>query len=109
MGQARHSRQKGVIRDAAHAFSTDGGLAVLYGNLAIDGRIVKTAGVDVSILTFSGPARVFESQDATVTGVLGGLVKAGDIVPRGQFTSKVGSASDDRALGRNLVRAATAS
>lgn len=73
-------RQKGVIRDAAHAFSKDGGLAVLTGNLAIDGCIVKTAGVDESILVFSGPARVFESQDAAVQGILGGAVKAGDVV-----------------------------
>jgi dihydroxy-acid dehydratase len=73
-------RQKGVIRDAAHAFSKDGGLAVLTGNLAADGCIVKTAGVDESILVFSGPARVFESQDAAVQGILGGAVKAGDVV-----------------------------
>jgi dihydroxy-acid dehydratase len=73
-------REKGVIRDKAHAFSADGGLAVLYGNLAEDGCIVKTAGVDSSILKFSGPARVFESQDAAVSGILGGRVKAGDIV-----------------------------
>jgi dihydroxy-acid dehydratase len=73
-------REKGVIRDKAHAFSTDGGLAVLYGNLAEEGCIVKTAGVDASILKFSGPARVFESQDSSVTGILGGSVKAGDIV-----------------------------
>jgi dihydroxy-acid dehydratase len=73
-------RENGVIRDRAHAFSADGGLAVLYGNLAEEGCIVKTAGVDASILKFSGPARVFESQDAAVTGILGGGVKAGDIV-----------------------------
>jgi dihydroxy-acid dehydratase len=73
-------REKGVIRDKAHAFSADGGLAVLYGNLAEDGCIVKTAGVDSSILKFSGPARVFESQDAAVSGILGGRVKPGDIV-----------------------------
>jgi dihydroxy-acid dehydratase len=73
-------REKGVIRDRAHAFSADGGLVVLYGNLAEEGCIVKTAGVDTSILRFSGPARVFESQDAAVTGILGGGVKAGDIV-----------------------------
>jgi dihydroxy-acid dehydratase len=73
-------REKGVIRNKAHAFSADGGLAVLYGNLAEDGCIVKTAGVDTSILTFSGTARVFESQDAAVTGILGGTVKAGDVV-----------------------------
>jgi dihydroxy-acid dehydratase len=73
-------REKGVIRDKAHAFSADGGLAVLYGNIALEGCIVKTAGVDASILTFSGPVRVFESQDASVSAILGGSVKAGDIV-----------------------------
>jgi len=73
-------RQKGVIRDAEHAFSKDGGLAVLYGNLAEDGCIVKTAGVDESILKFSGPARIFESQDSAVSGILGGKVAPGDIV-----------------------------
>ena len=73
-------REAGVIRDAAHAFSTDGGLAVLYGNLAEEGCIVKTAGVDASILSFRGPAKVFESQDAAVTGILGGSVKPGDVV-----------------------------
>ncbi|GGJ31663.1 dihydroxy-acid dehydratase [Neoroseomonas lacus] len=73
-------REKGVIRDAAHAFSVDGGLAVLYGNLAEEGCIVKTAGVDAAILRFTGPARVFESQDASVEAILGGTVKAGDVV-----------------------------
>src|SRR6201999_47607 len=73
-------RAKGVIRDKADAFSTDGGLAVLYGNLAEEGCIVKTGGVDASVLTFRGPARVFESQDAAVSGILGGGVKAGDVV-----------------------------
>jgi dihydroxy-acid dehydratase len=73
-------RENGVIRDKAHAFSQDGGLAVLYGNLAEDGCIVKTAGVDESILKFSGPARVYESQDAAVSGILTGQVKAGDVV-----------------------------
>ena len=73
-------RQKGVIRDAAHPFSQDGGLAVLKGNLAPDGCIVKTAGVDESILRFSGPARVFESQDATVSAILSGQIKPGDVV-----------------------------
>ena len=73
-------REAGVIRDAAHAFSQDGGLAVLYGNLAEDGCIVKTAGVDAAILAFSGPARIFESQDAAVEGILGGRVAAGDVV-----------------------------
>ena len=73
-------RTKGCIRDAEHAYSKDGGLAVLSGNLAQDGCIVKTAGVDASILVFSGPARIFESQDAAVGGILGGSVKAGDVV-----------------------------
>ena len=73
-------RAKGVIRDKAHAFSADGGLAVLYGNIAQDGCIVKTAGVDASILTFTGPARIFESQDSSVSAILGGRIKAGDIV-----------------------------
>jgi len=73
-------REKGVIREAAHAFSQDGGLAVLYGNLAEDGCIVKTAGVDDSILKFSGPARIFESQDSAVLGILNNKVKEGDIV-----------------------------
>jgi dihydroxy-acid dehydratase len=73
-------RAKGAIRDAAHAFSKDGGLAVLSGNLALDGCIVKTAGVDESILKFSGPAKVYESQDAAVAGILGNKVKAGDVV-----------------------------
>jgi dihydroxy-acid dehydratase len=73
-------RAKGAIRDVAHAFSRDGGLAVLSGNLALDGCIVKTAGVDESILKFSGPARVYQSQDAAVAGILGNKVKAGDVV-----------------------------
>jgi dihydroxy-acid dehydratase len=73
-------REAGVIRSAEHAFSKDGGLAVLYGNLAEDGSIVKTTGVDESILVFSGPAVVFESQDSAVSGILSGRVKAGDVV-----------------------------
>jgi dihydroxy-acid dehydratase len=73
-------REKGVIRSAEHPFSKDGGLAVLKGNIALDGCIVKTAGVDESILKFSGPARVFESQDASVNAILTGKIKAGDVV-----------------------------
>jgi len=73
-------RSTGCIRDKAHAYSQDGGLAVLYGNLAEKGCIVKTAGVDESILVFSGKARVFESQDAAVEGILGDTVHAGDVV-----------------------------
>jgi len=73
-------RENGVIRSADHAFSKDGGLAVLTGNIALDGCIVKTAGVDDSILTFAGPAKVYESQDAAVTAILSGQVQAGDVV-----------------------------
>jgi dihydroxy-acid dehydratase len=73
-------RSAGCIRDQAHAYSQDGGLAVLYGNLAEKGCIVKTAGVDESILKFTGKARVFESQDAAVEGILGDTVHEGDVV-----------------------------
>ena len=73
-------REKGVIRSAEHPFSRDGGLAVLKGNLATEGCIVKTAGVDESILKFKGPAVVFEGQDTAVSGILNGKVKAGDVV-----------------------------
>ncbi|RWK65039.1 dihydroxy-acid dehydratase [Mesorhizobium sp.] len=74
------NRETGVIRSAEHPFSRDGGLAVLKGNLALDGCIVKTAGVDESILKFTGPARVFESQDASVKAILSNEIKAGDVV-----------------------------
>jgi dihydroxy-acid dehydratase len=73
-------RAAGCIRDVAHAYSIDGGLAVLSGNLAADGCIVKTAGVDASILKFSGPARIFESQDAAVESILTNKIKPGDVV-----------------------------
>ncbi|OIR19298.1 dihydroxy-acid dehydratase [mine drainage metagenome] len=73
-------RAKGCIRDKAHAYSSDGGLAVLHGNIALDGCIVKTAGVDESILKFSGRARVFESQDAATAGILADQIVAGDVV-----------------------------
>ena len=73
-------RTKGCIRSKANAYSQDGGLAVLYGNLAEDGCIVKTAGVDESIWKFTGTAHVFESQDAAVQGILGDRVKPGEIV-----------------------------
>ena len=73
-------REGGVIRDVEHAFSRDGGLAVLKGNLAADGCIVKTAGVDESILKFAGSARVFESQDAAVSAILTGKIQAGDVL-----------------------------
>ena len=73
-------RAEGCVRDVAHAYSSEGGLAVLYGNLAADGCVVKTAGVDESIHVFEGNARVYESQDAAVAGILGDQVKAGDVV-----------------------------
>ncbi|NOX08663.1 MAG: dihydroxy-acid dehydratase [Gammaproteobacteria bacterium] len=73
-------REKGCLRDKAHAYSQDGGLAVLYGNLAQDGCIVKTAGVDEDNLCFTGPARIFESQDTAVEAILANQVKAGDVV-----------------------------
>ncbi|MDV5171831.1 dihydroxy-acid dehydratase [Photobacterium rosenbergii] len=75
-----NDRENGCIRSKEHAFSQDGGLAVLSGNMALDGCIVKTAGVDESCLTFTGPAVVFESQETAVEGILGGKVKAGDVV-----------------------------
>ncbi|MCK5334845.1 MAG: dihydroxy-acid dehydratase [Gammaproteobacteria bacterium] len=70
----------GCIRDVEHAYSKDGGLAVLYGNIALDGCVVKTAGVDESILKFSGPARIFESQDAAVAAILDDKIVEGDVV-----------------------------
>ena len=73
-------REAGCIRDMAHAYSADGGLAVLFGNIAEKGCIVKTAGVDASILTFAGPAVVFESQDTAVEGILSKKVTSGDVV-----------------------------
>ncbi|HHM05387.1 MAG TPA: dihydroxy-acid dehydratase, partial [Gammaproteobacteria bacterium] len=73
-------REQGCIRGLEHAYSKDGGLAVLYGNIAEDGCIVKTAGVDKNALKFSGPARIFESQDGAVEAILGGRIKAGDVV-----------------------------
>ena len=73
-------RAAGCIRDMEHAYSKEGGLAVLYGNIAEQGCIVKTAGVDESIWVFSGPARIFESQDAAVEAILGDRINAGDVV-----------------------------
>ena len=73
-------REKGCIRDIAHAYTKDGGLGVLFGNIALDGCIIKTAGVDESIFHFSGPARVFDSQEAACEGILGGKVGSGDVV-----------------------------
>ncbi|WP_083934479.1 dihydroxy-acid dehydratase [Nocardiopsis baichengensis] len=73
-------RAEGCIRSVEHAYSADGGLAVLYGNLAADGAVVKTAGVDEELMTFSGPAKVFESQEDAVDGILGKRVEPGDVV-----------------------------
>ena len=73
-------RKNGCIRDVEHAYSQDGGLAVLYGNIALEGCIVKTAGVDASILKFSGPARIFEGQEDACKAILSREVSAGDIV-----------------------------
>jgi len=73
-------RENGCIRDIEHAYSQDGGLAVLFGNIAVDGCVVKTAGVDESSLVFSGPARIFESQDAAVNAILGDRIQPGDVV-----------------------------
>jgi dihydroxy-acid dehydratase len=73
-------REKGCIRDVDHCYYKHGGLAVLFGNIAKNGCIVKTAGVDESIYTFSGPAKVFQSQDEACDGILGDKVKAGDVV-----------------------------
>lgn len=73
-------RQTGCIRDIEHAYTKDGGMAILFGNIAKDGCVVKTAGVDESIWKFSGPAVVFDSQEDACEGILGGMVKAGDVV-----------------------------
>jgi dihydroxy-acid dehydratase len=73
-------REKGCIRNTQHSYNRDGGLAVLYGNLAKDGSIVKTAGVDESLFSFTGPAVVFESQEEASDGILGGKVREGDAV-----------------------------
>ncbi|MGC1509437.1 dihydroxy-acid dehydratase [Ketobacter sp.] len=73
-------RENGCIRSLEHAYSKEGGLAVLYGNIAEDGCVVKTAGVDESILVFEGPARIYESQDAAVKGILSDEVQSGEVV-----------------------------
>jgi dihydroxy-acid dehydratase len=73
-------RAEGCIRDAEHAYTKDGGLGVLYGNLAVEGAVVKTAGVEEALWTFEGPAVVFESQDDAVEGILGDKIKPGDVV-----------------------------
>jgi dihydroxy-acid dehydratase len=79
-GELDTDRSSGCVRDVAHAYVKDGGLAVLYGNIAQDGCVVKTAGVDEGLLRFAGPAKVFHSQDAACEGILDGTVSAGDVV-----------------------------
>jgi dihydroxy-acid dehydratase len=79
-GEADEDRSRGCIRDLEHAYSKDGGLAVLYGNIAKDGCIVKTAGVDESIWKFEGPARIFHSQEAACEAIMANQIKAGDVV-----------------------------
>ncbi len=79
-GEADLDREHGCIRNREHAYSQDGGLGVLYGNIAIEGCIVKTAGVDASILKFEGPARVFHSQEAACDAIMADQIKAGDVV-----------------------------
>lgn len=73
-------RESGCVREVSHAYTTDGGLAVLYGNLAPDGAVVKTAGVEEELLTFTGPAKVFESQEEAVDGILNKRIEPGDVV-----------------------------
>ena len=73
-------RERGCIRDGVHAYSQDGGLAILYGNLAERGCVVKTAGVDEGLVTLSGPARLFDSQKSAVAAILAGAVRPGDVV-----------------------------
>ncbi|MBV9511922.1 MAG: dihydroxy-acid dehydratase, partial [Caulobacteraceae bacterium] len=97
-------REGGVIRSAKTPFSKDGGLAVLFGNLAPEGCIVKTAGVDESILTFRGSARVYESQDAAVSGILTGQVKAGEVDPVGPDPGPRSGQAHQRARGDALAR-----
>lgn len=79
-GELDTDRANGCIRDIAHAYNADGGLAVLHGNIAPDGCVVKTAGVDPSIFHFSGTARVCQSQEEAVDAILRGRIKAGDVV-----------------------------
>jgi dihydroxy-acid dehydratase len=78
--EADLEREEGCIRSTQNAYTKDGGLAVLFGNIAEAGAVVKTAGVDESIFTFSGPAKVYDSQEASIAGILSGEVKAGDVV-----------------------------
>ena len=98
-------RAAGCIRDVAHAYSQDGGLAVLRGNLAREGCIVKTAGVDPSLLTFRGRARVFESQNAAADGIKGGAVKPGDVVVVRYEGPRGGPGMQEMLMPTSLIKA----
>jgi dihydroxy-acid dehydratase len=99
-------RAEGCIRDVAHAYSRDGGLAVLRGNLARDGCIVKTAGVDARLLTFRGRARVFESENDAAAGIQGGAVRAGDVVVVRYEGPRGGPGMQEMLMPTSLIKAA---
>ncbi|MDA1097355.1 MAG: dihydroxy-acid dehydratase [Proteobacteria bacterium] len=99
-------RADGCIRDLEHAYSKDGGLAVLKGNLAEDGCIVKTAGVDESILKFKGPAVVYDSQDAAAVGIQGGEIKAGDVVVIRYEGPRGGPGMQEMLVPTSMIKAA---
>jgi dihydroxy-acid dehydratase len=98
-------RAAGCIRDVAHAYSQDGGLAVLHGNLARDGCIVKTAGVDPSLLTFRGRARVFESENETAAAIQGGRIRAGDVVVVRYEGPRGGPGMQEMLMPTSLIKA----
>jgi dihydroxy-acid dehydratase len=99
-------RADGCIRDVAHAYSPDGGLAVLHGNLAREGAIVKTAGVDKSLLTFRGRARVFESENDTAAAIQQGVVKPGDVVVVRYEGPRGGPGMQEMLMPTSLIKAA---
>jgi dihydroxy-acid dehydratase len=98
-------RAAGCIRDEAHAYSRDGGLAVLHGNLARDGCIVKTAGVDPALLTFTGRARVFESENDTAAAIQSGAVKPGDVVVVRYEGPRGGPGMQEMLMPTSLIKA----
>jgi dihydroxy-acid dehydratase len=98
-------RAEGCIRDVPHAYSQDGGLAVLRGNLASEGCIVKTAGVDPALLTFRGRARVFESENDTATAIQGGMVKPGDVVVVRYEGPRGGPGMQEMLMPTSLIKA----
>jgi dihydroxy-acid dehydratase len=98
-------REAGCIRDVAHAYSRDGGLAVLRGNLAREGCIVKTAGVDASLLTFRGRARVFESENDTAAGIRSGAVRPGDVVVVRYEGPRGGPGMQEMLMPTSLIKA----